>query len=113
MSEAEQQEQVRQSVQNIADRAAREAVKDVLTHLGFDLSDPIKAQEQFAAMRKLTTNPNIARDLDWLNELHTSADKVRDVSLTTATRLIITAILGSIALGTKEWWLSHITNLFK
>lgn len=106
MSETDDQAQVRQSIEHIADRAASKAVRDTLLLIGIDLSDPIKAQEEFAALRGLAST-TVQSDLAFLRRLHGAADTVSEAGWRTVIRVLITALLGGIAIVTKDYWLSH------
>lgn len=107
MAEADNQKQIRDSIEHIADRAATKAVRETLLLIGVDLSDPIKAQEEFAALRAIAS-PTIQADLAFLRRLHGAAETVSDASWRTVVRVLITAMLGGVAIVTKDYWLSHI-----
>lgn len=111
MSDLEQDAQIRQSVEHVAERAASRAVRETLLTFGIDVNDPIKAQEQFAALRQLST-PRTIENLDFLDKWHVAADRVSDTSWRTFVRVIVTAGLGLLAVMTKEYWIAHVTNVF-
>lgn len=106
-----QEKQLRESVVHLADRAAHTAVEQVFTNLGIDISNPIKAQEQFASLRRLAVmmaDEKFAEDFAWLRRLRLASESAKDVSIRTIVKILVTAILGVIAIGTKDWWISHI-----
>lgn len=111
MSDLEQQAQVRRSVAALADRVARkatqEAVVETLTALGIDVSDKIRAQEQFAALRRLSDERTLA-NLEWLDSLHKSAERVTETSWRTLIKIAVGGIIGFAVLITREYWSNHI-----
>jgi len=107
MSEKDEQAQIRQSVEHIAERAASKAVRETLILFGIDANDPIKAQKQFAALGSLASERTLA-NLEFLDRFHTATDRVADTGWQTFIRVIVTAGLGLIAIVTKDYWLSHI-----
>lgn len=95
----------------VAKEAAKEAVDDVLQRIGIDVSNPIKTQAEFAAMRELTVlmkDEKIAADLEFLRRLRGASENIRDTAWKTVAKVVATALLGFLALGTKDWWLAHI-----
>lgn len=96
---------------NIADRAAQRAVESMLITLGLDVSEPIIAQKQFAALRRIADmfdDEDYKMDMSFLRSLRSNVGKVTDTGLRTVARTIIVFVLGIILLGTKDWWLKHI-----
>lgn len=116
MSANDQQAQIRESVQHIADRAASQAVKDMLTHLGIDASDPIRTQTEFQALRelaKLLKDEGIAADLAFARRLRTASETIKDATWRTIIRVVVTAAIGIFFIGTKDWWLAHVWSVLK
>lgn len=111
MSELEQQEQLRLSIESVAEKAAAKAVRDTLVLLGIDVADPIKAQEQFATLRRLAS-PRTVDNLVFLDRLHTAKERVEDAGWRTLVRVVVTAGLGLLAIMTKDYWVSHVINPF-
>lgn len=111
MSEADDQRQVRESIEHIADRAAAKAVRDTLMLIGVDLSDPIKAQEEFATLRSIAS-PAVQSDLAWLKRLHGAADVASDAGWRAIIRVLVTASLGGLVIVTKDYWEQWLTHLF-
>lgn len=107
MTAVDQERQIMQSMEAVAEKAAAKAVRETLILFGVDVKDPIKAQEQFAALRQLANKETIS-DLEFLRRWHSAADRVSDTGWRTFTKILITALLGLFAIVTKDYWLSHI-----
>jgi glucuronate isomerase len=98
----------------IAERAAEAAVHRILIHLGIDATNPIQSQEDFQALRalaKLLKDVGLTEDLAFLRRLRTASDTIKDTTWKTAIRVVVTATLGILAIGTREWWMQHIFGL--
>lgn len=111
MSEHDQEQQVRESVQHIASRAAKEAVEQFAIHLGIDAANPLQSQADFQALRalaKLLKEEGIAEDLAFIRRLRIASDTIKDTTWRTMIRVLVTAALGLFAIGTRDWWLGHI-----
>lgn len=111
MSDLEQEQQVRESVHNIADRAADAAVARMLTHLGIDAANPIQSQSEFQALRKLAklmSDDGVMEDLAFIRRLRTASDTIKDATWKTVVRVLVTALLGLLVIGTKDWWWQHV-----
>jgi hypothetical protein len=99
--------------QNIADRAAQRAVEGMLVHFGFDVQNPIKVQQELAALRTLAKkldDEDFVEDLAFIRRLRLTTDKAKSASISTIVNVLVTAFLGLLLLGTKDWWLKHITG---
>lgn len=107
MSAGDDQVQVRESIEHIADRAAEKAVRNTLSLIGIDLTDPIRAQEQFAMLRAISS-ARTQGDLAFLRRLHGAADTVSDAGWRTLVKILLTAVLAMVGIVTKDYWLSHI-----
>jgi hypothetical protein len=62
-------------------------------------------------MRELTVlmkDEKIAADLEFLRRLRGASDSIRDTAWKTVAKVVVTAFLGVLALGTKDWWIAHI-----
>jgi hypothetical protein len=95
----------------LAKEAAKEAAHEVLQTIGIDTSNPIKTQAEFASMRELALlmkDDRIVADLEFLRRLRGASDNIRDTAWKTVAKVVVTALLGILALGTKDWWLAHI-----
>lgn len=107
MTDLDQEAQVRQSTEHIAERAAVKAVRETMLLLGIDIDDPIKAQRQFAALASLTSERTI-ENLQFLDRWRVASDRVSDAGWRTFVKVIVTAGLGLFAIMTKEYWYNHI-----
>ncbi len=108
--EHHQQQQIRESVQHIANTAATRAVEHTLTALGIDIKDPIKSQKEFHAVRKLAAlleDEDITDDFAFVRRLRKSTEAVRATTRTSIVAWVVPAVLGFIALMTKDWWITH------
>ncbi len=94
-------------LQQIADVAAQKAVRETLLLLGIDVENPIEAQKQFAVLRELA-QPRTLENLKWLESIHAASEKVADTSWRTFIRLMVAAMLGTVAVVTREYWFNHI-----
>ncbi len=97
----------REFLQRIADRAAEKAVRDTLTAIGIDVSNPVKAQEQFAFLRTLAS-PRTKSNLEFLERFHTASEKVGDTSWRTVTRILVACAIGFVGIALKD----HILAIF-
>lgn len=86
-------------VQDAANQAAHEAVKQTLTAIGLDVSDPFEVQKDMAAlreMRMLLRDPDFQADLAQIRALRTSGKFIRTKVAGTVIGLIVTGICGLI-----------------
>jgi len=95
------------SLQGIADRAAAKAVRETLALVGIDVSNPIRAQEQFAFLRALA-GQRTKENLEFLERIHSAAEKVTDTGWRTTTRILIVAAIGFVGVALRD----HIAALF-
>lgn len=107
MPKGDNEVQLRESIEHVADRAAAKAVRDTLLLIGIDLTDPIRAQEEFATLRAIAS-PKVQDDLAFLRRLHGAADTVSDAGWRTLIKVLLTALLAGLGIATKDYWLSHI-----
>jgi hypothetical protein len=116
MADHDQAQQVRESVEHVAERAADVAVARMLTHLGIDAANPIQSQAEFQSLRalaKLMADEGVAADLAFIRRLRTASDTIKDATWRTTVRVLVTAALGIFAIGTKDWWIAHIGAMFR
>lgn len=98
---------------NLADRAAKKAVEEFALLLGIDPGDPLKAQRNMAALGRLAQeleDEQLQADAAFVRRLRLNVNTVTDTGLKTAAKWMVLFVLGLLALGTKEWWLKHITG---
>lgn len=88
----------------LAASAAEKAVSSVLTSLGIDTKDPIKAQKDFAAlreMRELVDDDEFQRDLAHLRSWRKATEDVRAKTFMAVIGLLITGAAAAFWLGIK------------
>ena len=92
-------------LEQIARSAAEAAVKDTLTKLGIDHSDPIAAQRDFQALREvrhLVTDQEYQADLMHLRNWRKTMEGVKSKGSLTFIGLIVTGVMAALWLGFKE-----------
>lgn len=93
-----------EELQIVIREAVGSAVKETLTMLGIDANDPIKTQEQMAALRdiaKMLEDEEFKKDLAHVRRWRQSVDKVSDVGIRTAIGVIVTGFLGFLLFALK------------
>ena len=93
-------------LKDIAEQAAAKAVAQTLVTLGIDVSDPIKAQRDFAVLRdlrKLVDDEEFQADLSHLRKWRKAVEGVQTKGLLTVIGILVTGTLGMIGLGIKGW----------
>lgn len=99
-----------EELQIIVREAVGSAVKQTLTTIGIDMTDPIKTQEQMAALRdiaKMLDDDEFKKDLAHVRRWRQSVDKVSDVTVRTAVGVLITGFFGLIVFAVKAWLEKH------
>jgi hypothetical protein len=95
-----------EELQIVVSQAVTSAVKQTLTSLGIDASDPIKTQEQMSALRdiaKMLDDDEFKKDLAHVRKWRQSVDKVSDVTLRTAVGVLITGFFGLLLFAITTW----------
>lgn len=95
-----------EELQIVVREAVSTAVKETLMSLGIDVKDPIKTQEQMAAVRdiaKMLDDEEFKKDLAHVRKWRQSVDKVSDVTIRTAVGVLITGFFGLIVFAVKAW----------
>lgn len=96
-----------------AERIAERAVEGVLERLGVDTKDPIQAQADFAklrSLRRLMDDDEFQLDLAFMRRWRTNTDKITDTGIRAVAKWMVLGILAMLVLGTKDWWIKHITG---
>jgi hypothetical protein len=88
-------------VKEIATAAAREAVRETLLSIGWDVHDPIKAQESFATFRKVVLDPDFPKDMAHVRKWRLAAEQIETKGLLTAVAILIASALGLFWVGFK------------
>lgn len=98
LGDAAQMEQIRQSLAKVAtdaaEQAAQRAVERLFIALGVDMSNPKGIIE-------------LQKTLTFATNLRGASDTIRKTGLKTAVGLIVTAFLGIVVLGLKDWIKLH------
>jgi hypothetical protein len=92
---------------------AQRAVEGVLQRLGIDTSNPIQAQADFQrlrAFRKMLEDEEFQADLVFMRRWRVNSEKITDTGMRTFVRVAVSGALGLLLLGTKDWWIKHITG---
>lgn len=96
--------------QRIAEEASRKALADLLGPLGISLDNPRPDLGKLLTARALLDDESFADDLAFIRKLRTNTEKVSDAGIKAFVTVFVTGLLGLILLGTKEWWIKHITG---
>lgn len=94
----------------LAEEAARRAIAELLPTLGIRPETASQDISKLLAARALIEDDEFAADLAWVRKLRTTSGKIADAGIATTVKILVTFALGIVALGTKEWWLKHITG---
>jgi hypothetical protein len=92
-------------LERIAAAAAERAVKDTLTQLGIDHSQPIEAQRDFLALREirqLITDNQFQADLMHLRNWRKTMEGVKSKGYLTFIGLVVTSLMAALWIGFKE-----------
>lgn len=102
-------------MQVMAKTAAKEAVGEMMLHLGIDATNPLKTQAEFMAVRELAAmmkDEELLEDMAFIRRLRKTSDTIKDTTWKTIAKVVATTAVGIFVLGTKEWWATHIGALF-
>lgn len=126
MSHRDNEEQKRQSINNLVERstalaagaledliekATQRAVEGTLERLGIDTKNPLSAQQDFArlrAIRKLMDDEGFIADLAFMRRWRLGSERIADTGIKAFVRWVVVGILGIVVLLTKDWWLIHV-----
>jgi hypothetical protein len=92
---------------NRAEAAAQRAVERTLTMLGFDLTDPIKAQGQMAALRILAErvdDKEFMADAAFTRNLRNRFEVVTETGIKAAVRWAVGGLLALVVLGITVYY---------
>jgi hypothetical protein len=95
----------RAEVEDIAEAAAKAAVRETLLLIGVDLSDPLATQRDFAVMREVgrhAMDSDFRKDLEFAREWRLGMQSLRSTGVRTAIGLLVTAIASAIWLGIHQ-----------
>jgi hypothetical protein len=89
-------------VKAIAEASSREAVREILTSLGIDVTNPIKTQAAFAAFRKVVLDEEFEADQAHLRKWRKSVETVQQKGLAASVTVIVTGVLGLVGYFIKS-----------
>lgn len=101
----------RHELENLVEEASQRAVMQTLTSLGFDVSNPLNAQGQMAALRVLAhriDDDALLKDAEFIRRLRLRVETVTDTSLRAAVRYTVYFMFGLIAVAAGIWWRKSI-----
>lgn len=90
----------------IAEVAAKAAVEETLVKLGIDVTNPIKAQQDFMILRevgKLVMDSEFRKDMEHLRTWRVAINDVKSKSLITLVGIIVTGSVALLVAGFKGW----------
>lgn len=90
----------------IAEVAAKAAVEETLIKLGIDVSNPIKAQQDFMVLRevgKLVMDSEFRKDMELLRTWRMAINDVKSKGLITLVGIIVTGSVALIVAGFRGW----------
>lgn len=99
-------DRARAVLEQIANSAARQAVRDTLVTLGVDPANPITSQRDFAAlaeMRGLLEDKEFQADLAHLRKWRQTVDGVQNKSMLAVVGVLVSGFVGLLVMGFQAW----------
>lgn len=93
-------------LRDIAEQAAKEAVRETLLTLGIDVSNPIQAQKDMMLLRevgKLVMDTDFRKDMEHVRTWRLAIQEIKTKSLVTAVGVVVTGVIGLVVAGFKGW----------
>ncbi|UUV44801.1 hypothetical protein RCRUDOLPH_34 [Rhodobacter phage RcRudolph] len=90
----------------IAEAAAKAAVEETLVKLGIDVSNPIKAQQDFMVLRevgKLVMDSEFRKDMEHLRTWRMAINDVKSKGIVTLVGILVTGSVALIVAGFRGW----------
>jgi len=90
----------------IAEAAAKAAVEETLIKLGIDVSNPIKAQQDFMVLRevgKLVMDSEFRKDMEHLRAWRMAINDVKSKGIVTLVGILVTGSVALIVAGFRGW----------
>lgn len=90
----------------IAEAAAKAAVEETLVKLGIDVSNPIKAQQDFMVLRevgKLVMDSEFRKDMERLRTWRMALNDVKSKGIVTLVGILVTGSVALIVAGFRGW----------
>lgn len=103
----EMDDRARAVLEQIATRAATQAVRDTLLTLGVDPANPLNAQKDFAALSEIRTlfeSREFQEDLSHLRKWRGAVDSVQTKGTMTAVGILVSGLIGMLVLGVTTWF---------
>jgi hypothetical protein len=100
-------QETRALIHEVAEETAKCAVKDVLTKLGIDHSNPFQIQKDMAALRELRDlleDPEIQKDLMHLRKWRVNMETIQSRGIMKALGLATLGALAGLAYGAKVYF---------
>jgi hypothetical protein len=94
----------------IAEQAARKVLAEFFPALGLTSEAPAADLRKLLAARALLDDPDFAEDIAFIRRLRGTTEAVAAQGIKTFVSVCVTAFLGIVLLGTKDWWLKHIVG---
>ena len=93
-------------MRTIAEAAAKAAVEETLVKLGIDVSNPIKAQQDFMVLRevgKLVMDSEFRKDMEHLRTWRMAINDVKSKGIITLVGIIVTGSVALLVAGFRGW----------
>lgn len=93
-------------IRMIAEAAAKAAVEETLIKLGIDVSNPIKAQQDFMVLRevgKLVMDSEFRKDMEHLRTWRMAINDVKSKGIITLVGIIVTGSVALLVAGFRGW----------
>lgn len=90
----------------IAEAAAKAAVDETLVKLGIDVSNPIKAQQDFMVLRevgKLVMDSEFRKDMEYLHTWRMAINDVKSKGVATLVGILVTGSVALIVASFRGW----------
>lgn len=92
-------------IEDIAERVAKKAVKNVLLQIGVDVDNPIDAQRDFYLMReagKLASDSEFRKDLEHIRAWRIRTENVTSKGIILVITMFITGVVTTAWLGLQQ-----------
>jgi len=93
-------------IEKIVEASTRKAVEDTLTRIGVDISNPLRAQADFLALRELSamlSDKEFQEDLAYLRRWRLSINNVQSKGAAAMIGIIVTGFAAIVLLGFRKW----------
>lgn len=100
----------RDEVEQIAERAAEQAVKATLLSIGVDVANPIAAQRDFSVLRQITTlamDSEFRKDLEHTRKWRKAVEGIQSKGVMTIVGALVTGTIGIMIVGLQQFFGRH------